>query len=73
MAYHEIWAIIEKYLIYFPSTYLVEQGFSAVNNLLRKTRNRLQVADRGDIRLFLTKMEPRISKLIEAHQIHPSH
>lgn len=72
-AYPEIWAVIQKFLIAFPSTYLVERGFSAVTNLLTKKRNRLQIVDRGDLRLLLTKIEPRIPKLVAAHQVHPSH
>lgn len=35
-AYPEIWAVIQKFLIAFPSSYLVERGFSAVTNLLTK-------------------------------------
>lgn len=72
-AYPEIWAVIEKFLIAFPSSYLVERGFSAVTNLLTKKRNRLQIVNRGDLRLLLTKIESRITKLVAAHQVHPSH
>jgi len=72
-AYPEIWAVIQKFLIAFPSSYLVERGFSAVTNLLTKKRNQLQIVNRGDLRLLLTKIEPRITKLVAAHQVHPSH
>ncbi|XP_043262496.1 SCAN domain-containing protein 3-like [Colletes gigas] len=71
--YPEIWAAIQKFLIAFPSTYLVERGFSAVTNLLTKKRNRLQIVNRGDLRLLLTKIEPRITKLVAGYQVHPSH
>ena len=35
----EIWAAIHKFLIEFPSSYLLECGFSAVTNLLKKKKN----------------------------------
>ena len=35
-AYPQIWAVIQKLLIAFPSSYLVERGFSVVTNLLTK-------------------------------------
>ncbi|XP_053894463.1 SCAN domain-containing protein 3-like, partial [Malaclemys terrapin pileata] len=71
--YPGLWAIVQKFLIAFPSSYLVESGFSAVTNLLTRKRNRLQIANRGDLRMLLTKIEPNINKLIAAHQVHPSH
>ena len=40
----------------FPSSYLVECGFSAVNDLLLKKRNRLDITKQGDFRLKLTKV-----------------
>uniref|UniRef100_A0A803T1R5 SCAN domain-containing protein 3 n=1 Tax=Anolis carolinensis TaxID=28377 RepID=A0A803T1R5_ANOCA len=72
-AYPEIWTVIQKFLIAFPSSYLVERGFSAVTNLLTKKRNQLQIVNRGDLRLLLMKIEPRITKLVAAYQVHPSH
>ncbi|XP_077288049.1 SCAN domain-containing protein 3-like [Arctopsyche grandis] len=48
VAYPVLWAIARKFLIAFPSSYLVERGFSAVNNFLTKKRNRLQITERGD-------------------------
>lgn len=71
--YPKLWNAAEICLIAFPSSYLVEQGFSAVMNLVTTKRNRLQVAERGDLRLFLTELEPDIGKLVQAHQAHPSH
>ncbi|KAG0434300.1 SCAN domain-containing protein 3 [Dictyocoela muelleri] len=71
--YPEIWKIVEKLILAFPSSYLVERGFSAVMNLLTKKRNRLQIIERGYLRLMLTKIQPRIKYLLETHQIHPSH
>lgn len=71
--YPGLWAVVRKFLIAFPSSYLVERGFSAVASLLTKKRNRLQIVDRGDLRMLLTKIEPNIEKLMKKHQTHPSH
>lgn len=71
--YPGLWAVVKKFLIAFPSSYLVEHGLSAVTNLLTKKRNRLQIVDRGDLRMLLTNIEPNINKLVAAHQAHPSH
>lgn len=71
--YPGLWSIVQRFLIAFPSSYLCERGFSAVATLLTKKRNRLHITDRGDLRLFLSKFEPDINKLVKNHQIHPSH
>lgn len=71
--YPSLWSIVQRFLIAFPSSYLSERGFSAVATLLTKKRNRLLVTERGDLRLFLSKFEPDINKLVNAHQVHPSH
>lgn len=71
--YPKVWACTKNLLIGFPSSYLVERGFSAVANLMTKKRNRLQITDRGDLRLNLTKIEPNVRKLAQAHQAQPSH
>ena len=73
VAYPALWAIARKFLIAFPSSYLVERGFSAVNNFLSKKRNRLRITERGDLRLYLTNLKPNIDQLISGHQVHPSH
>lgn len=73
VAYPVLWAIARKFLIAFPSSYLVEKGFSAVTNFLTKKRNRLQITERGDLRLYLTNLNPNIDQLISEHQVHPSH
>ena len=57
----------------FPSSYLVEKGFSAVMHILRKSRNRLQISQRGDLRLYLTKLEPNITKLVQSREAQGSH
>jgi zinc finger BED domain-containing protein 5/7/8/9 len=71
--YPTLWTIVENLLIAFPTSYLVERGFSAVCRLLTKQRNRLQVDVRGDLRLLLTNITPDVDKLITHHQPHPSH
>ncbi|XP_025421086.1 protein FAM200A-like [Sipha flava] len=71
--YPSLWSIVQRFLIAFPSSYLYERGLSAVATLLTKKRNQLLVTERGDLRLFLSKFEPDINKLVNAHQVHPSH
>ncbi|VVC40502.1 Hypothetical protein CINCED_3A016764 [Cinara cedri] len=51
----------------FPSTYLVEKGFSAVQQFLTKSRNELEICERGDLRLMLTSIEPYIISLAGNH------
>ncbi|CAI6346406.1 unnamed protein product [Macrosiphum euphorbiae] len=62
-----------SFLIAFPSSYLVERGFSAVTNLITKKRERLQITNREDLRMLVTKIEPNINELLAKHQPHPSH
>lgn len=62
-----------KLLLPFPSSYLVECGFSAITDLLLKKRNRLDIFQRGDLRLKLTKLEPNIKSLCSRHQAQGSH
>ena len=71
--YPAMWKEAELLLMAFPTSYLVERGFSAVMVLLTKYRNRLDITGRGNLRLFLTKMEPDIRNLAALHQAHPSH
>ena len=49
-------------LIRFPSSCLVECGFSFGMELLRAKRNQLEKCKRVDLRLKLTKLEPRIKQ-----------
>ncbi|CAH1973658.1 unnamed protein product [Acanthoscelides obtectus] len=69
VTYPVLWNIAMKFLISFPSSYLVERGFSAVTNLLTKKRNRLDTISRGDLRLTLTKLTPNIDNLLLKHQV----
>ena len=68
-----LWSSVQRLLIAFPSSYLAVRGFSAVATLVTKKRNRLHVTERGDLWLFLSKIEPDIIKLLKIHQIQLSH
>ncbi|GFS90465.1 SCAN domain-containing protein 3 [Nephila pilipes] len=71
--YPGLWEIARKFLIAFPSSYLVERSFSAITNLLTKKRSRLNITERGDSRLLLTKLKPNTVNLLSIQQVHPSH
>ncbi|XP_076324343.1 SCAN domain-containing protein 3-like [Tachypleus tridentatus] len=71
--YPLLWDKAQLYVIAFPTSYLVESGFSRISQLLSKVRNRLDIVKRGDVRLSLTSMEPDIKKLAEHHQPQGSH
>ena len=71
--YPELWKVVELLIIAFPTSYLVERGFSAVLQLLTKQCNRLDIVKRGDLRLLLTDIQPKIDELVRAHQAQPSH
>lgn len=71
--YQVLWNKVKMYFIAFPTSYLVERGFSAVALLLSKQRNRLKITDRGDLRLLLSEFQPDVEKLMSLHQAHPSH
>ena len=60
-------------LISFPSSYLVECGFSVVADLLNAERNQLEITKPGDLRLKLTKLETRIKHICNQHQMQSSH
>ena len=62
-----------KLLLPFPSSYLAECGFSAITDFLLKKRNRLDITQRGDLRMKLTKLEPNIKSLCNQHQAQGSH
>lgn len=62
----------EKALLPFPTTYLCEQGFSALVVIKTKYRNRLDAKD--DLRCALSiNIQPNISKLVTKVQHQGSH
>ena len=65
--------LAREVLINFPSSYLVECGFSVVTDLLQAKRNRLEITKRGDLRLKLTKLVPRIKQICSQRQGQGSH
>ncbi|CAH1980767.1 unnamed protein product [Acanthoscelides obtectus] len=71
VTYPVLWNIARKFLISFPSSYLVESGFSAVTNLLTRKRIRLDIISRGDLRLTLTKLTSNVDDLLLKHQARP--
>jgi len=71
--YPKLAAAAERFLLGFPSSYMVEAGFSHVNVILSKQCNRLNLKERGDLRLKLTNIQPDANALVRAHQAHPSH
>jgi len=50
--YPRLWAVVQTFLIAFPSSYLVEREFNAITNLLTKKRQRLQITNHGDLRML---------------------
>ena len=71
--YPHIYQAVKLMFVAFPSSYLVEKGFSVVINLLTKQRNRPEIATKGDLRLSLTQLEPDVIKLAKSHQCQGSH
>ncbi|CAI6354060.1 unnamed protein product [Macrosiphum euphorbiae] len=69
----QLWKEVELLIMAFPSTCLVEKGFSAVQQLLTKSRNKLEICERGDLRLMLTSIELDIISLAGKHQSQGSH
>jgi len=58
-------------LVTFVTSYLCEAGFSTMVTIKTKARNRLDI--RGDMRVSLSKTEPRFKKLVSAMQQQSSH
>ena len=71
--YPKLSASVESFLLAFPSSYMVEAGFSHANAVLAKKRNRLNPEECDDLRLKLTNLQTNINAVIYAHQTHPSH
>ena len=71
--YPLLWQRVKLLMIAFPTSYLVEMGFSKVNILLTNKRNKHNVTSGGDLRLALTKFKPDVENLCRQHQAQPSH
>ena len=71
--YPTLWKDIKLFFIAFPTSYLVERGFSAVSRLLTKQRNKLNITEQGNLRLLLTNLYPDVDGLIAMNQAHPTH
>lgn len=70
--YPNMLKIILNLLLHFPTSYLVESGFIAMNHIVTKQNNCLKITER-DLRLFLAKIKPDIQHLASQHQAHGSH
>ncbi|XP_071397542.1 zinc finger BED domain-containing protein 5-like [Centroberyx affinis] len=66
--YPALWEKTRLLLLAFPTTYLVEQGFSQVLHMQSKYRNRLDLMASGALWLKLTSLQPAVKKLAENHQ-----
>lgn len=69
--YPGLWRMVRKLLIAFQSSYFVEKTSSVVVNLLTTKRTRLNITERGNLRLFLTKLKPNTDNLLSIYQVHP--
>ena len=59
-------------LLVFPATWECKQGFSFFLTIKSKTADRL-VNPEHDFRCFVSKISPRLAKLVEEKQAQPSH
>ena len=71
--YAKLAKVAEHTFLPFPTTYLVECGFSAVTDILTKKRGTLGICKRGDLRAKLTGFSPRFSLLASHHEENGSH
>lgn len=60
--YSLLWKEVELPIMAFPSTYLVEKYFSAVQQTTHY--NRLDICEKGDLKLMQTSIEPDINSLV---------
>lgn len=61
-----------KILLPFATSYLCEQGFSALTEIKSKKRERLQMVDQ-EMRVCLSFIQPRIEKICAEKTCHSSH
>jgi hypothetical protein len=71
ISFLKIREIALRYLTLFSTTYLCEQGFSALLIIKNKHRNRLDAS--ADMRLAWSSTEPRIQQLVNNMQSQKSH
>ena len=67
----ELYDIALSVILPFCTTYLAEKTNSTVSLIKTKARNRLEIF--SDLRLAVTTIQPSIDKLVERHQLQPSH
>ncbi|XP_029632961.1 SCAN domain-containing protein 3-like [Octopus sinensis] len=72
-SYPNLWKRLILLLLAFPTSYLVESGFSHAGTLIFYKRIGLDVTQRGDLRLKLTSLKSNVSALAALHQTHSSH
>ena len=69
--YCDLCEVSLAYLLPFLTTYLCEKGFSALNNIRSRSRNRLQ--PESDLILAVSKLSPRIQLVAKEKQAQVSH
>ena len=69
--YPKLSEIALKTLLPFPTTYLCETGFSTMSVIKTKYRNCLDI--HSPMRVALSSIQPRLDKLTNKKQAHPSH
>ncbi|KAF2355499.1 HAT C-terminal dimerization domain [Trinorchestia longiramus] len=62
---------LKTLLLPFPTTYLCETGFSTMSVIKKKYRNCLDI--HSPMRVALSSIQPRLTKLTNKKQTHPSH
>ena len=70
--YTKLKAATELFLLAFPTSYMVEAGFSHVNVILAKQTNSLNMLNLGELRLRLTNFHRNINNLAAVHEAHSS-
>lgn len=71
--YPGLWAVGQELLIAFPSSYLVEQGFSAVTDLILPRKKTVTNNQSRRLKNAFYKNRTKINRLLEKHQAHSSH
>ena len=64
--------IFHRLFLAFPSSYLVQAGFNHVNNLLKKTRNRLHITNAVIYECYQLILDLNIKRILEKHQLQSS-